>query len=142
MGSFHETGEFGGRKKGDVARSTPANDHGFLPVHNLMENAGQIFTEAGVRGFTRHEAPNWYFVQDSCTEARGGSGVPGRSHRATRADLSGRQPSVVDLGRSFRSIQDDLLQGNELEDLDRNYRSGLAFRPEERNDGAVPRLHC
>ena len=60
MCSFQESGEFGGRKKGDVARSPPPNDHGFLLVHHPIENAGQIFTEAGVRRFTRHEAPNWY----------------------------------------------------------------------------------
>jgi hypothetical protein len=70
--SFHETGEFGGRKKGDVARSPPPNDHGFLLVHHLIENAGQILTEAGVRGFTRHEAPNWY-----CTAFLYGSGDQG-----------------------------------------------------------------
>ena len=72
MCSFHETGEFGGRKKGDVARSPPPNDHGFLLVHHLIENAGQILTEAGVRGFTRHEAPNWY-----CTAFLYGSGGQG-----------------------------------------------------------------
>ena len=57
MCSFHETGELGGRKQGDVARSAPPNDHGFLLVHHLIENPGQIFTKAGVRRFTRHEAP-------------------------------------------------------------------------------------
>jgi hypothetical protein len=71
---FHETGEFGGRKKGDVARSPPPNDHGFLLVHDLIENAGQIFTEAGVRRFTRHDAPNWY-----CTVFLYGSGSGIRS---------------------------------------------------------------
>ena len=69
MCSFHETGEFGGRKEGDVARAPPPNDHGFLLVHHLIENAGQICTEAGVRRFTRHEAPNWY-----CTVFLYGSG--------------------------------------------------------------------
>jgi hypothetical protein len=58
--SFYEPGEFGGRKKGDAARSPPPNDHGFLLVHYLIENGGQIFTKAGVRRFTRHEAPNRY----------------------------------------------------------------------------------
>lgn len=60
MCSFHETGEFRGRKKGDVARSPPPNDNGFLLVHYPIENAGQILTEAGVRRFTWHEAPNEY----------------------------------------------------------------------------------
>jgi len=57
---FDETGEFGGRKKGDVARSPPPNDHGFLLIHYLIENTGQVFTEAGVRRFSRHDAPNRY----------------------------------------------------------------------------------
>jgi hypothetical protein len=72
--SFHETGEFRGGKKGDVARSPPPNDHGFLLVNYLIENAGQIFTEAGVRRFTRHEAPNWY-----CTAFLYGNGLGMRS---------------------------------------------------------------
>jgi hypothetical protein len=54
--SFHETGEFGGRKNCDVSRSPPPDNYGFLLVHHLIENAGQIFTEAGVRRFTRHKA--------------------------------------------------------------------------------------
>jgi hypothetical protein len=57
---FYEAGEFGGWKKGDVARPPPPNDYRFLPIHHPIENAGQIFTEAGVRRFTRHEAPNSY----------------------------------------------------------------------------------
>jgi hypothetical protein len=60
VGSFHETCEFGGRKKSDVARSPPSNDHGLLLVHNLIENASQIFTKAGVCRFTRHEVPKEY----------------------------------------------------------------------------------
>ena len=60
MCRFHETGEFGGGKKRDVARSPPPNNHGFLLVHHLVEHASQIFTEPGVRCFTRHEAPDWY----------------------------------------------------------------------------------
>jgi hypothetical protein len=35
--SLHEAGECGGRKKGDIARSTPANDHDFLLVHHPIE---------------------------------------------------------------------------------------------------------
>ena len=58
MRSLYETGEFGGRKEGDIARAPPPNDHGLLLVHHPIENAGQIFTEAGVRRFTRHEAPH------------------------------------------------------------------------------------
>ncbi len=82
MGSFHETGEFGGRKKGDVARSASPNNHGFLLVDYLIENAGQILTEAGVRRFTRHAAPNWY-----CTAFLYGSGGQGatRSSRTSSA---------------------------------------------------------
>ena len=72
MCSFHETGEFGGRKKGNVARSPPPNNHDFLLVHYLIENAGQILPEAGVRRFTRHEAPNWY-----CTVILYGNGSQG-----------------------------------------------------------------
>jgi len=58
--SLNETGEFAGRKKSDVACTPPPDDHGFLLVHDLIENAGQILTEAAVRRFTRHGAPNWY----------------------------------------------------------------------------------
>jgi len=86
--SFHETGEFGGRKKGDVARSPPPNDHGFLLVHHSIENAGQIYTEACVRRFTRHESPNSY-----CTAFLYGHGDhiidgPDIKFYARRANLS------------------------------------------------------
>jgi hypothetical protein len=75
--SFHETGEFAGRKKGDVTRSSAPNDYGFLLIHHPIENAGQVFTEAGVRRFTRHEAPNSY-----CTALLYGSG-----DRGIRSDI-------------------------------------------------------
>jgi len=70
--SLDETGEFGGRKKGDVARSPPPNDYGFLLIHYLIENTGKILTEVGVGCFTRHEAPKSY-----CTGILYGGGGQG-----------------------------------------------------------------
>ena len=85
MCSFHETGEFGGREKGDVACSPPPNDHGFLLVHHLIENTGQILTKAGVRRFKRHEAPNWY-----CTAfLYGNAFLYGSGGQGIRSDIKG-----------------------------------------------------
>ena len=86
MGSFQETGEFRGRKKCDVAPAPSPNDHGFLLIYNLIENAGQILTEARIGRFTRHEAPN-RSVRHSCTGSaiRGDAGMAlQNSHRACR----------------------------------------------------------
>ena len=95
MCSFHETGEFGGRKKGDVARSPPPNDHGFLLVHHSIENAGQIYTEACVRRFTRHESPNSYCTAflyghgDHIIDGRDIKFYARRANLSSQADLSG-----------------------------------------------------
>ena len=90
MCSFQKTGEFGGRKKGDVARSPPPDDHGFLLVHHLIQNAGQIFTEPGVRRFTRHEAPNWY-----CTVFLYGKRGSEDSLDSLRHQVYPRRPTVL-----------------------------------------------
>jgi hypothetical protein len=95
VSSLHETGELGGRKKGDVARSPPPNDYGFLLIHHPIENAGQIFTEAGVRRFTRHEAPNSY-----CTAFLYGSEV----RHSLRHQVYARRRMLSQADLRYRSV--------------------------------------
>jgi len=87
VSSFHETGEFGGRKKGDIARSPPPGDHGFLLVHHLIENPGQILTVAGV--VVSHGARHPIgIVQYSCTVRSSHQDYRGASNLLSHANLA------------------------------------------------------
>jgi len=59
MCSFQEASEFGGRKQGDVAGSPSPDNHRILLVHHLVENAGEIFTQARVCSFPGHHTPQF-----------------------------------------------------------------------------------
>jgi hypothetical protein len=56
MRSFQEASEFGGRKQSDVAGSPAPHNHHILLVDNLVENAGEIFTQTCIRCFPGHHA--------------------------------------------------------------------------------------
>ena len=56
MGGLGQSGEFGGRNQGDVARTFSPDDNGFLLVYYLVEHGGEVLAETGVRRFGRHGA--------------------------------------------------------------------------------------
>ncbi|HEX4133161.1 MAG TPA: hypothetical protein VHY84_00965 [Bryobacteraceae bacterium] len=46
MSGFGQPGEFVGRYQGYIPRSSPPDDHCFLPIDNLVQNTGQIGSQA------------------------------------------------------------------------------------------------
>ncbi len=63
VSSLYQPGELASRNQSNVARPPAPNDDSLLLIDYLIENTGQIFTEAGVCRFRRHIV----IVQGSCT---------------------------------------------------------------------------
>ncbi len=57
MSGLNEPGEFAGGNEGNIPGSSTSNNDRFLLVHNLIENAGQVFTKACICRFRRHRTP-------------------------------------------------------------------------------------
>ena len=66
MSGLNESSEFTGRQEGNVACASAADDASFLLVHDLIQNARRVFTEARGCRFNRH-GTDVRTVQDSCT---------------------------------------------------------------------------
>ncbi len=63
MCCLDQSGKLGGRDERYVPRAFAPDDDRLLLVDNLIQNAGQVLPEAGIRGLGRHGI----IVQDSCT---------------------------------------------------------------------------
>jgi hypothetical protein len=66
MSGLHKPGELRRWNQGHVARASPSDNNSFLLFYHLVEHAGEILAETGIRRFTRHVILN-SIVQDSCT---------------------------------------------------------------------------
>jgi hypothetical protein len=51
MGGFDETREFASGYEGNITRPSTSDNHCFMRVHYVIENAGQIFAQSGVGRF-------------------------------------------------------------------------------------------
>jgi hypothetical protein len=60
VGGLDEPSELAGGNEGHIARTSAPDDNGFLLVYHLIQNAGQVCTEARIRRFNRHRTPCLY----------------------------------------------------------------------------------
>ena len=86
VSGLEQPGKLVGRNEGNVSRASTPHDDCLPLVHDLIQNAGQVFTQACICGFRCHEPPAC-IVQDSCTAGIGnGFGQPYRSRCYSIAD--------------------------------------------------------
>ncbi len=57
VSGLNQPGKFAGRNESHISRPSPPNNHGLLPIHNLIQNAGQVVTQPCIRGFGCHQPP-------------------------------------------------------------------------------------
>jgi hypothetical protein len=93
VSGLNQPGKFIGRNESDVSRPSSPDDYGLPLVHDLIEHAGQVCTQACICGFSRHEPPCPY-----CTGF-----LYGRTGRTARLGQAGQMPiasASIDLGKS------------------------------------------
>ena len=60
VGCFHQPGEFASRNESHISRPSAPDDDRLLLIHNLIQNGGQVLTQAGICGFRWHRPPLHY----------------------------------------------------------------------------------
>jgi len=63
VSGLNQAGKFSGRNQGHVTRASASHNDRFLLIHDVIQNAGQVLSQACVRGLGCHDP----IVQDSCT---------------------------------------------------------------------------
>jgi len=54
VSGLDQPGKFTSRNESDISRPSASNDDSLLLVHNSIQKAGQVRTEAGICGFSWH----------------------------------------------------------------------------------------
>ena len=113
VSGLDEPGKFAGGKEGNVAGSPASNDHRFLLVHDLIENAGQVFTEARVRRFSRHRTPFSYCTAFLYARRLHPQQEQSKSAGLNSLDVSGRviAPPILREARKARFRRPAFLDG-------------------------------